>query len=144
MAVSDQYLVLVGGDNGQSASDCTMTLYLFDSLKSKGYKEKKGLLNRARCRPSVSFAMNKGETMIVYGGWNGPDLRQFLNSAEIIDIEKGTHLQMLNLSPFNMVIDPYLGRFDIFFNPDANPLTETCPLYIVYSIQANLTSQRSI
>ena len=81
--------------------------------------------------------------MIVYGGWNGPDFRQFLNSAEIIDIEKGTHLQMLNLSCFNMIIDPCLGRFDIFFNPDANPLTGSCPLYIVYSIQANLTSQRS-
>ena len=92
MAVSDKYLVLVGGDNGLNASDCIMTLYLFDSLKSKRYKEKKGLLNTARCKPSVSFAKNMGETLIVYGGWNGPDLRQFLNTAEIIDIEKGLHL----------------------------------------------------
>ena len=120
MAVSDQYLVLVGGDNGQGASDCITTLYLFDSLQSKRYKEKKGLLNMARCRPSVSFAKNKGEKLIVYGGWSGPDLRQFLNSAEIIDLDKGSHLQMLDLSSFNMVIDPYLGRFDIFFDPDAN------------------------
>ena len=120
MAVSDQYLVLVGGDNGQSASDCIMTLYLFDGLKSKRYGEEKVLLNMARCRPSVSFAKNKGGTMIVYGGWCGPDLTQFLNSAEIIDIEKGSHLQILNLSSFNIVIDPYLGRFDIFFNPDSN------------------------
>lgn len=122
MEASNEYLAIVGGDDGVQASGQIRLAHLMD-LEVPMLRTRQGSAELSlavpRTKPAVAFDKDSKPWMIVVGGWADPHTNTFLYSAEIIDVKEGKPLCFLDFNKqFSQALDPCFSRFDVYFQSE--------------------------